>query len=121
MVRAENAGQLTVAGVPMGEGFLPIRQLTQRLLAAGLRRICFENVWAYTATIRAGRTPIGATRLGEGGFRFLEPPFNPERIILDQSEHAASELVRLERSALDRGATWFRQELDQLGVVVRKT
>lgn len=121
MVRAEHAGRLTVAGVPMGEGFLPISQLTQRLLAAGLRRICFENVWAYTAPIRAGRTPIGAVRLGEGAFRYLEPPFNPERIILDQSKHATSELVRLERNALDRGVRWFRQELDKLGVVVRKS
>jgi sugar phosphate isomerase/epimerase len=120
MVRAEHAGQLTVAGVPMGEGFLPIRMLTERLLSAGLRRICFENVWAYTAPIRNGRQPIGRTRLGEGAFRFLEPPFRPERIVLDPAKHSGAELVALERAALDRGVAWFRAQLDDLGVKVRQ-
>lgn len=116
MVRPEHAGRLTVAGVPMGEGFLPIRHLTQRLLARGLRRFTFENVWAYTAPIREGRRPIGDTRLGEGAFRFAEPPFAPGFLVLDPSRHTGAELVRLERQALDRGLTWFKAMLTELGV-----
>jgi sugar phosphate isomerase/epimerase len=39
MICAEHAGQLTVAGVPIGDGFLPLENLTRRLLDQGLRRI----------------------------------------------------------------------------------
>ena len=116
MVRAEQAGRLTVAGVPMGEGFLPIASLSRRLLAAGLRRLTFENVWAYTAPIQKGREPIGSARLGEGSFRYLDPPFDAARIVLNQADLAPSELVRLERAALDRGLDWFKKELRALGV-----
>ena len=54
MIRAEDAGQLTVAGVPVGDGFLPLTELTRRLLDQGLRRFTFENVWAYSAPIQDG-------------------------------------------------------------------
>jgi 3-oxoisoapionate decarboxylase len=116
MVRAEDAGRLTVAGVPMGEGFLPIRAITARLLEAGLRRFCFENVWAYSAPIRTGREPLDGVVLGEGAFRYLDPPFDPVRVVLDQGALSGAELVRLERAALDRGLAWFRGELAALGV-----
>ncbi len=119
MVKAADAGHLTVAGVPMGEGFLPIRHLTQRLIEGGLRRFCFENVWAYTASIKAGRTPLAGVRLGEGAFRYLEPPFDPARLVLDQGRYSGGDLVRFERAALDRGLAWFRGELDALDVTVR--
>ena len=39
MICAEHAGQLTVAGVPIGDGFLPLENLTRRLLDHGLRRV----------------------------------------------------------------------------------
>ncbi|MFE3280805.1 sugar phosphate isomerase/epimerase family protein [Nocardia sp. NPDC059239] len=38
-------------GVPIGQGRLPIREITQRLIDAGVPRICFENTWAYVAPI----------------------------------------------------------------------
>jgi sugar phosphate isomerase/epimerase len=116
MVRPEHAGQLTVVGVPMGEGFLPVRELTRRLLAYGIRRITFENVWAYTAAIQPGRSALGKVRLGEGAFRFVEPPFRPERLVLDQRHFSPAELVQLERLALGRGLEWFLGELRALGV-----
>ena len=116
MVRPEHAGRLTVAGVPMGEGFLPIEHLTRRLLAQGLRRFTFENVWAYSAPIRAGREVLEGVVLGEGSFRFLEPPFNPAHIILDQTKHRGEELVALERAALERGIASFKATLARLGV-----
>lgn len=124
MIRAEDAaangsGQLTVAGVPMGEGFLPIRRLTERLLAQGLRRICFENVWAYSAPIRAGRAPLAGVVLGQGAFRYLDPPFDPARVMLDPAALSGAELVAQERAALERGLEYFRRELTGLGAVVR--
>jgi 3-oxoisoapionate decarboxylase len=116
MVRPQVAGRLIVAGVPMGEGFLPIRALTRRLLDAGLRRFTFENVWAYTAPVRPDRQPLADVTLGEGSFRYLDPPYDPARIVLHQSEHSPRDLVRLERAALERGVAWFKDELKALGV-----
>ncbi len=118
MVRPEVAGQLTVAGVPIGEGFLPLDHITQRLLDQGLRRITFENVWAYSAPIRPGRLPLPGVVLGQGSFRWLEPPFDPARIVLDQSALTPETLVVLERQALDRGLIAFRNVLARAGADV---
>ena len=116
MVKAEHAGQLTVAGVPMGDGFLPIEHLTKRLINQGLRRLTFENVWAYSAPIRQGREVLDGVVLGEGSFRYAEPPFDPALLILDQSKHSGAELVALERAALERGVASFKATLSRLGV-----
>ncbi len=118
MVRPEDAplGILTVAGVPMGDGFLPIEAITRRLLDEGLRRITFESVWAYAAPVVAGRKPLKGVRLGEGAFRYAAPPFDPAYLILDTSRHAPTELVRLEREVLEKGLRWFRGMLEGLGV-----
>ena len=53
--------------------------------------------------------------LGEGSFRFLEPPFDPAQIVLDQSEHAPATLVDLEYKALVRGVNYFYAMLRELG------
>ncbi len=115
MVHPEHAGTLTVAGVPIGEGFLPIRRLTRILLEQGLRRFTFENVWAYAATIRPGREPMAGVVLGRGAFRWQEPPFDPSRIVLDQTRHREADLVAWEAAALTRGMAWFKAELRALG------
>lgn len=126
MVRAEHAGQLaidgrpansnclTVAGVPLGEGFLPVTSLTKRLLDQGLRRLTFENVWAYAAPVATDRKPLGNVVLGEGAFRFLEPPFDPARLVLDQRQLEAGTLVELEYDALVRGSRYFFGVLQKL-------
>jgi hypothetical protein len=118
MVRPEHSpsGRLTVAGVPVGEGFLPIEAITRRLLAAGLRRITFESVWAYAAAVAEGRKPLAGVRLGEGAFGFAEPPFDPAFLVLDQARHRPAELVRLEGEVLERGLAWFKTMLAGLGV-----
>ena len=115
MIRAEDAGQLTVAGVPVGDGFLPLTELTRRLLDQGLRRFTYENVWAYSAPIQTGRRPLNGVILGEGAFAFLDPPFDPARVILQQSAFSPQTLVDLESQALRRGHEGFRQVLKNLG------
>ena len=107
MVDADNAGELTVAGVPIGEGFLPLEKLTQRLFKQGLRRFTFENVWAYSAPVSVSRQPLPNVVLGEGSFAYLAPPFIPSTIILDQSEFNAETLVKLENDALVKGSRAF--------------
>ena len=120
LVAPEHAGgRMMVAGVPMGEGFLPIGRLTARLLEAGLRRFCFENVWAYSAPIRPGRAPLGGVVPGQGSFAFLAPPFDPARLVLDQSRHTGAELVALEGAALKRGLRWFQAVMEGLDLTVR--
>lgn len=121
MVAPEHAGgSLRVAGVPMGQGNLPIAALTRRLIGAGLRRFCFENVWAYSAPIRPGAMPLGSVVLGQGAFAFAPPPFDPARLVLDQAAHAPADLVRLEFLALDRGLDWFQRLLADLALSVRR-
>ena len=115
MLRCKDAGRLTVAGVPVGEGFLPLAELTRRLLDQGLRRFTFENVWAYSAQIRDGRTPLPGVILGEGTFSYLNPPFDPARVILNQSEFSPQTLIDYERRALQRGHVAFRNILRKLG------
>ena len=118
MVRPEDAGQLRVAGVPVGDGALPLTRLTKRLLDQGLRRITFENVWAYTAPIRASRVPLAGVTLGEGAFAFADPPFDPAFLVLDQSRLSPEQLVDLEHQALLRGTAAFRKVLTDLGCVL---
>ena len=115
MIPAEHAGQLTVAGVPVGDGFLPLENLTRRLLDQGLRRITFENVWAYSADISVGRRPLRDVVLGEGSFSYLTPPFDPSILLLDQSEFNSETLVKLENDALIRGSRAFFNILTSLG------
>ncbi len=115
MVRAEDAGQLTVAGVPIGEGSLPIKHLTQRLLDQGLRRFTFENVWAYSAPIQLGRNAQDGVVLGESSFAFARSPFDPSHLVLDQSKLAGPDLVHFEKRALDRGMAWYKSALVELG------
>ena len=115
MIRAEDAGQLTVAGVPVGDGFLPLTELTRRLLDQGLRRFTYENVWAYSAPIRTGRMISPGVNLGKGSFAYLDPPFDPARVVLRKSEFDPQTLVEYELQALHRGHNSFKQVLKNLG------
>jgi len=115
IIRAEHAGSLTVAGVPIGEGFLPLANLTKILLDNGLRNFCFENVWGYRAPIKIDRCPLGEVELGKGSFAFLEPPFNPNQIILDKSKFSPKDLVYLENEVLKKAVNAFFNLLLDLG------
>jgi sugar phosphate isomerase/epimerase len=52
---------VVVQGVPFGSGRLDVRGTTDRLYDAGVRRFCFENVWAYRAHLKTRFTTLPDT------------------------------------------------------------
>jgi sugar phosphate isomerase/epimerase len=105
-------GKLSVLGVPMGQGNLPIIEITRRLIDAGLKNITFENVWGYRAPVKASfgtRSPGGS-----GIFSYASPPFEPECTLLDLEALAVKDpqrLVELENAAMEDGLRWLKREL----------
>jgi sugar phosphate isomerase/epimerase len=120
MLRPEHSpdGQLSVLGVPVGQGALPVVELTRRLLGAGHRRIVFESVWAYRAPVRREAEDVSRVTLGEGAFRWAEPPFDNERVIPDAARMAKENpqrLLELEERAVADGLDWLRQAFAKQG------
>ncbi|HKY95526.1 MAG TPA: hypothetical protein VJL84_09475, partial [Kiloniellales bacterium] len=120
MLRPEHSpdGRLSVLGVPIGRGALPIVELTRRLLGAGHRRIVFESVWAYRAPVRRRAEGIRPVELGEGAFRWAEPPFDDEAVIPDAGKLAKENperLLALEDRAVAEGLDWLRQAFAKEG------
>ncbi len=120
MLRPEHSpdGQLSVLGVPVGRGALPIVELTRRLLGAGHRRIVFESVWAYRAPVRRAAEDVTRVTLGEGAFRWADPPFDNERVIPDAAAMAKQNpqrLLDLEERAVAEGVDWLRQAFAKEG------
>ena len=114
MLRPEHSpdGLLSVLGVPIGQGALPIVDLTRRLVQAGHRRIVFESVWAYRAPVRRKAADVRPVRLGEGAFRFAAPPFDDERVIPDAAvlaERDPARLLAAEERAVAEGLAWLRK------------
>jgi sugar phosphate isomerase/epimerase len=89
-----------VQGVPMGDGMLPIVEQTRRLYDGGLRRFCFENVWAYVAPLKATIVPS-------------TPAFSLEHTHsrLDGNDLSPDAAVAGEWLAFERAWRWFRQAL----------
>jgi hypothetical protein len=58
---------------------------------------------------------LNGVNLGEGAFAYLDPPFDPARVILQQSELTLQTLVDLESQALNHGRDNFRQVLKNQG------
>ena len=115
-------GCLSVLGVPIGRGHLPIVEITHRLVQAGLDQIIFENVWAYRAPIRASRwTDLSRAQLGSGAFTFAHPPFEEGTCLPDPgalADRDPQRLVALEDEALRGGLAWLRRRLKEAGVVL---
>jgi sugar phosphate isomerase/epimerase len=111
-------GRLWVLGVPIGSGFLPIVEITQRLVAAGLDRLIMSSVWGYHAPIHDRR---GDGELGQGVFAYAPPPFDPvDRPIGvdDLMKSDPARLVDLELAAARRGQDWLREALATAGISV---
>lgn len=99
-----------VQGVPFGSGRLDTLGTTDRLYDAGVRRFCFENVWAYVAPVLVP---------------FEELPQTPCFVRDDPTRHLVGDVlsreqaVTEERVAFDAGLTAFRAMLDAGGYTVR--
>jgi sugar phosphate isomerase/epimerase len=112
-------GRLSVLGVPIGEGHLPIISLTQGLLQAGCTRIAFESSWGYRAPVKPERlTAETAELLGQGAFRFAQPPLNNDRYLLHPEQFPPEQLVRLEDEAHHRSLAWLKQAFAQAGIAL---
>lgn len=116
MLRPEHApdGRLSVLGVAVGQGALPILPLTRRLVALGHRRLVFENVWAYRAPVHRQAEGVAPVALGQGSFRYAEPPFDGVTVVPDAAALAKRDPAALldgEMRALVEGVAWLRQAL----------
>jgi sugar phosphate isomerase/epimerase len=111
-------GELWVMGVPIGSGFLPIIDITRRLVAGGLDRLIMSSVWGYHAPIRDRR---GDGTVGQGAFAFASAPFDPIDRPLEVDALAKGDPARLvaqELEAVRRGQSWLRQALASAGITV---
>jgi sugar phosphate isomerase/epimerase len=103
-------------GVPLGEGNVPIVELTKQLVAAGADRVCFQNCWAYGTGFRDRR---GEASMGAGLFAYCLPPYDAARCLPDPEaaeRERGLDLVALERSAINRSITWLNGALASTGI-----
>jgi len=109
-VMVHTADGPVVQGVPFGSGRLDTLGTTDRLYAAGVRRFCFENVWAYAAPLRCEATALPATPCFEWD--------DPGRYLVgDRLDPIAA--VAQEREAFEVGLAAFRAMLERGGYVVQ--
>lgn len=100
-----------VQGVPFGSGRLDTLGTTDRLYAAGVRRFCFENVWAYRAPLQCSPDALPSTP----AFEFDHPARFAHGDALDPAE-----AVPAERAAFDQGHAAFMAMLETGGYEVRR-
>lgn len=98
-----------VQGVAMGDGTLPIAAITERLYELGVRRFCFENVWAYTAPLQCPPGALPDTPC----FAFAGP-----EAYLPGDRLAPAEAVAGERAAFERGLRWFKAMMADKGYAI---
>ncbi len=122
MLRPEQSpdGGLAVLGTAVGEGALPVVELTRRLVAAGHRRLVFESVWGYRAPVHRRAEGVRAVTLGEGSFRYAEPPFDRRRLVPDIEALQPAERVAGEADAVERGLAWLVSALQDEGWRLRR-
>ena len=101
---------LVVQGVPFGSGRLDVLGTTDRLYAAGVRRFCFENVWAYAAPVLVPVDELPCTPC----FERDDPARHLVGDTLDPMRAVAEE-----REAFVAGLAAFTDMLDRGGYVVR--
>lgn len=100
-----------VQGVPFGSGRLDALGTTDRLYAAGVRRFCFENVWAYRARLQCAVDAL---------------PESPAFVFDDPARYAHGDemppeaALAEERQAFDEGYAAFMAMLALGGYEVRR-
>jgi sugar phosphate isomerase/epimerase len=114
-------GPFWIIGCPIGQGVLPIVDITKRLAAAGLDRLIMSSVWGYKAPLRDRR---GDGKLGQGVFRVTTSPQDALRCPFGAEDLAKTDPVRLvamEREAVHLGQDWLRTALAEAGLhVIRR-
>lgn len=121
ILRPEQApnGMLSVLGVPVGLGALPIVELTRALWLAECPRIAFESSWGYWAPVKPERlTPHTSTLLGKGSFRFAGDNLTNDESLLRPEAFAPLQLVKMEDEAHRRGLAWLGGALANAGIPV---
>jgi len=105
--------KLSVLGVPIGEGNLPIKETTRVLLEAGCCNIVFENSYGYRALIKeAYMTERNKALLGQASFAFAEyPKLNPKQYLLEPELFSHEELIALEDAMHKRSLKWLKEAL----------
>jgi 3-oxoisoapionate decarboxylase len=100
-----------VQGVPMGSGRLPIIEQTELLYAGGLRRFCFENVWAYVAPVTVDPATLPTT-----------PPFelDHDHVRLDGDLLPHTDAIAGEAEAFRTAWEWLRTELLRAGFGIER-
>ncbi|MFZ4719868.1 MAG: sugar phosphate isomerase/epimerase family protein [Ilumatobacteraceae bacterium] len=100
-----------VQGVPFGTGRLDVLGTTNRLYDVGVRRFCYENVWAYRAMLatRVAKLPDTPCFVFDDPARFLHGDDLPP-----------AQAVREEREAFTLGLHHFMAMLAEGGYEVRR-
>lgn len=104
-------------GVPIGDGTIPVRGLTETALAAGVRRICFESVWGDLAPVAEALG--GASAHADRVFEPVIPDPDDARFCIDTAELERlrpSTLVATEKAMLDRSCDALARLLDDLPI-----
>ena len=83
MINAERTGQLIVAGVPAGEGFLLLEKLAKCPLDQGLWRITLENVWGHSGLSVLAVSHCQMYFCEKEPLHTISPLFNPKTIVLN--------------------------------------
>lgn len=109
-------GQMWIIGCPIGQGNLPIIEITQRLAAVGLDRLIMSSVWGYKAPLHDHR---GDGVGGRGVFQFTTRPSDDLNCPYGAEEMARTDpkrLVALELAAVRSGQSWLREALANGGI-----
>ncbi|MER6529931.1 TIM barrel protein [Streptomyces sp. NPDC001508] len=106
-------------GVPIGQGQLPVREITKLLIDAGVTRICFENTWAYIAPINGFDD---GTEYPDGAFVPQPLPSDDPRYCtnaetLERNHHPQS-LLDTEPRMLDESCAGLRTVLADLPITL---
>ena len=103
-----------VCGVPTGEGVLPIAEITQRLVDAGMTRIAFENVWGYTCPFHPRMDGLPEETVDNPVFRVHDDPGDPAFFLPDvmgELERDPARVIELEEVSYQRALGHVRRIL----------
>ena len=103
-VMIHHDGKAIVQGVSMGQGRLPIMDITRRLLDTGLERICFENVWSYNAPLLTPEKNLPHTACFE---------FDNQLACLTGDELSQDDALNGEMVAFRQGWDWLRNMFER--------